>query len=694
MVQRQLPLDTFFPASQAAVNMRRRDSHFSVGLMCAVLAGLILAAFWPVLQAGFISLDDDFYVKNNPFVTSGLRWSNIVWAFQDSHLGTWHPLTWLSHMLDVELYGLNPTGHHLTNLLLHIANTVLLFLLFNRWTGSPWKSFLLAAFFGLHPLRVESVAWVSERKDVLSVFFGLLTLAAYSRHAGQTEKRKGWYLWSLFFYALSLMSKPMLATLPVLLLLLDFWPLGRVRVESESEKTRRPSPALSTLHSHSSLSLPRLILEKLPFLALAVLDGVVAVWTQAQAGAMKNLSEIPLGPRSGNALVTYWLYLQRTVWPVKLAVFYPFPSPWPTWIVLAGVLGLAAISVLAVVRARRQPFFLTGWFWYLVSVTPVIGFLQTGRHGSTDRFTYWPQIGILLLVVWFAADWAKTGLARKVLASLGGIIAAILLLLTRQQAGYWISNEKLFAHAAAVTENNALAHYYAGQALAERGQITEAVAELGLAVKIQPDFGDASLKLGQLLLDSGQAEKAVTVFAGVVKFYPGLAEGHFLYGQALARLGRLDSAVEQYQAALQLNPALLEAQNNLANARQRLGQLPEAIAGYRAVLKADLNNALAHNNLAAALAASGQVSEALEEYTTAIRVRPDYAEAYFNRGNILFSMDNYAPAMADFLAALRLKPNYAKALAAAQNAVQAAAQSGQTNQLDAWQNQLKPYQSN
>jgi protein O-mannosyl-transferase len=659
------------PADQGAERTApiQRQTRGRLALVCLGLAAAVVMGFWPVHRYEFVNLDDPFYITDNSLVRTGLSWTNVPWALRDTHLGTWHPLTWVSHMLDVQLYGLNAGGHHLTNVLFHTANTLLLFLLLRRATATIWRSALVAALFGLHPLHVESVAWVSERKDVLSTFFFLLTLLAYGRYVRKAESTRqkaepgrhflssGDYWLSLLWFALGLMSKPMLVTVPLLLLILDYWPLKR----NAEFGVREVEAEAGGILQGRTLPWMKLVREKVPFFALALADGLITLWSQHRAGAVKTVTDLPLAGGVPNALISYARYLWKTVWPANLSVFYPFERHWPGWLVAGAVVLLLALSGLAMAQARRRPWLLAGWLWYIITVTPVIGFIQVGGQSAADRYTYIPLIGIFIALVWCVGEMVQRA-NRQNLAAVGGVsLVALALFGAHAQVRHWRSSETLFRHALAVTPGNALAHHSLGSALYERGQLAEAAAEFRQALKIRPDHQTAGVGLGIVLAAQGELGEAARCFRMVLKQHPDDAEAHFQYGNVLSREGKAAEAILQYMDAVLLKPGLAPAQNNLANALQRAGQMEEAIAHYQAALRAAPDLAEAHNNLGRALATQGKTAEAMAEYEAALRSKPDYAEAWNNLGNALAQQGKMDEAITNYLGALRHKPLYAKA---------------------------------
>lgn len=538
------------PGSATLVRLADRIKNLWLGWgPYALLAALTLAAYVPVFFSDFIRLDDGFYVVHNPHVIGGFTGENLAWAFQTGYQGNWHPLTWLSHILDVRLFGLHPLGHHLTSLLFHVVNAWLLFQLLQRMTGALGRSLVVAALFALHPLHVESVAWVAERKDVLSTFFFLLALGAYARYArssgGASETAAGsqgrpevaapadgrrWlaYVLALAFFALGLMSKPMLVTVPFILLLLDYWPLGRLQ-----PGPRRTSPA-------------SLLLEKAPFFVLTIASCIVTFLVQDKSHA--TALALPLALRLANAIVSYAKYLGKTVWPIDLAVFYPHPDlrypishQWPAWIIVVATLALAMVSVGIVLRRHRAPWLVVGWFWFLGTLVPVIGLVQVGIHGLADRYTYIPLIGLFLAVVWEAeALWRAWVSSPRIPASINfegfelkplltnpripaALASTVLLslgLLTFRQAAFWQTNLGLFQHALVVTGGSALAHFHVGTGLGELEQFPEAKEHFQAAVRTDPTYAPPYYSLGLIAEAEGQPAQAITNYQRVIQLRP------------------------------------------------------------------------------------------------------------------------------------------------------------------------------
>jgi tetratricopeptide (TPR) repeat protein len=514
-------------------------------LIAIALMAVTLAVYFQVGNHQFLNLDDNSYVTDNSHVASGLSGANIRWAFTSVEASNWHPLTWLSHMADVQLYGMNPRGHHLTSVAIHTAAALCLFLLLVRITGDLWPSAFVAALFALHPLHVESVAWVAERKDVLSALFCFLTLLAYVEYVA---RRKLWlYMLTLCLFALGLMSKPMLVTLPLIMLMLDYWPLGRREAERQEPRGLR------------------LITEKIPFFACSVLSGLITIYAQQHGGAMAALTVIPLRLRSENALVAYVTYIGKTIWPGNLAAYYPFPVAIPLW-QAAGSLAILLLVTMAVVRAGRRRFLLVGWLWFLVTLLPVIGLIHVGAQAMADRYTYIPAIGLFIMAAWGAPELLH-GLApqqrRGILAALGCAVIIAAATLTWQQLGYWRDNITLYRHTLAVTSGNNLIHNNLGIALQEAGKLDEAIPEFREAIRINPDHMPTHYNLAITYQAKGDFKAAIREYLAALRLNPAFADTHNNLGIALALNGDVELAIKEFREALRLNPADTRARDNL-----------------------------------------------------------------------------------------------------------------------------------
>jgi tetratricopeptide (TPR) repeat protein len=579
--------------------MAAGKKHFEAGFACALLIVLTLAVYWPVRHFEFVNCDDPVYVTENPVVQRGLTSAGVSWAFSNIDAEFWQPLTWLSHMLDWEVYGRQAGGHHLTSLLWHIANTLLVFLILKGMTGAVWRSGFVAALFALHPLHVESVAWVAERKDVLSTFFGLLAIWAYAGYAAKSQRQSlkskvqspkskagrgaatqhatrntrqaagpspsaifrlpssGLYILSLVLFALSLMSKPTLVTLPFLLLLLDFWPLQRLDLNAQNSKLK---------------TLLTLLREKVPFLALTVAASVAAYWIQASRHNLGGVEQYPLPLRLANAAMSYFRYLRKTVWPNDLAVFYPYPDAWPLAQVVGAGLLLAAVSFLAIRLMGRRPYFAVGWFWYLGTLVPVIGLVQVSHHAMADRYSYVPLIGLFVVIAWGVPELlAGVRGGRAALAAGATTLVVLCAAAGRRQVTYWENSITLNQHALAVTANNFMAHENLGAAFDGQGRFDEALVQFELAFKTEctrrfnPDLTPIRYDLGTALARKGRLAEAKSHLLRALEMQPNIARIHHNLGSVLALEGKLDEAIAHYQEALRLKPDYAEARRDLAN---------------------------------------------------------------------------------------------------------------------------------
>jgi tetratricopeptide (TPR) repeat protein len=613
----------------------------------------------PALDFGTVNFDDPDYLEDNPMVLRGLSGEGVAWAFTTGHASNWHPLTWLSHMLDVELFGTHWGAHHGVNLTLHLISTLLLFLFWWRATGRWWLSVIVAAFFSLHPLHVESVAWLSERKDVLSGLLAWLALLAYLGWVRQPGLRR--YAVLLVVFAAGLMAKPMLVTLPCVLLLVDFWPLGRLELADDGPPTWR---------SVATSLWPR-VREKLPLFALVVASAMVTVVVQRAGGTVSTLGNVPPLERLANAVVTYATYLGQMLWPVNLAALYPHPGMPSAVKILFSILVLAGISVWVAWRWRREPFLLAGWLWYLGMLVPVVGLVQVGAQARADRFTYLPLVGVFVLLVWGGArGLERLEVFRRRPAEWLVAVGMLALLVAwsvqaRQQVMVWQDSETLFLHALEVTDDNYLMANFLGITLMEEGNPDEAEAYLRQAVEIRPSFAEAHNNLGVLaqrrgdlsaaaehfrtaigydpehadahnnlanaLGDLGRAQEALAHYRRALELEPGNASAEHNLGLTLAQAGRPTEAVEHFREALRLDPQLLAARGDLANALFQLGRMPEAVEEYRRTLEAldaagrsegEDESVRVRANLAQALASAGRFDEARQEYGRLLTLRP------------------------------------------------------------------------
>ena len=583
----------------AASRAAGRDDRWAVAGVCIFLAAIVWVVFSQTLRYEFVNFDDNLYVYENPAVMQGLNLNGVEWAFTHVVAFNWHPLTLMSHMLDCRWYGLNAGGHHLTNVLLHTGTVVLLFLVLRQMTGKLWPSALVAAVFAIHPLRVESVAWVAERKDVLSGLFFMLTLGAYVRQARRPFSL-GRYLPVVFLFALGLMSKPMLVTLPFVLLLLDFWPLNRFA---------SPVPARAVAENGGWLKnhpVPwRLIIEKIPLLALSGAACMVTMLVQKSI-----IGPAPASLRIGNAAVSYVVYLRQMFCPMNLAVLYPFPrNGLPLWEITLALILLAAVSAGAFLWRQKHPYLLTGWLWYLGMLVPVIGLVQVGDQAHADRYTYLPQIGLYLALTWAAGSLVAGWRHRYwLLGGLSTVILAALIFSARVQTSYWRNGESLWFHTLACTSDNYLAHNNLGNLLCKNGKVDEAIIQYQAALQIIPDFAQAHDNLGNALLQERRWDEARVQYQTALRIRPGNALAYNNLGNLLLQEGKMNEAIVQYQTALQIEPGYAEAHNNLGNALFQNGKVDEAITQFQTALQIKPDYAESHNNLAWLLATSPQAS--------------------------------------------------------------------------------------
>jgi protein O-mannosyl-transferase len=688
-------------------------------LICLFLVVATTILYWQVGSFEFVRYDDDKYVMENPVVRNGLSLEGIRWAFSSFEEHNWHPLTWLTHMLDVQWFGLDAGRHHQVNLFFHILNTLILFIVLRRMTGGLWKSAFVAALFALHPLHVESVAWIAERKDLLSAFFFLLALLAYERY---TSKKGPWnYLLVVMLFVLGLLSKPMVVTLPFVLLLLDFWPLGRFQAWAPEDSTSAEETAGKGIVTWIKIN-RLLFLEKIPLLVLSVASCIVTI--DAQRGAMKALEAVPLGARVLNAIVAYAEYVYRCFVPFDLAVLYPYRSV-SAGQVLAAALLLAAITALVVYR-RKTRALMVGWFWYLGTLVPVIGLVQVGVQASADRYTYIPFIGLFILLTWLAGDVsARLPYRAAVLATAALLILVGLSAATVSQTRYWVNSEALFEHALQATKDNYVVHSNFGAWLAGQGRMEEAVRQYQEALRIKPDDGDARYNLANMLVrqakypeaiaqyrevlrtvpdhvmarnnlalclvQTGNRPAAIEQFREILRLEPGFeaarqnltmllaaeekikrpsrelpapgpadgaaVEENMRRGQEAVRRGDLDGAIAHFRGAVRGNPDLPAARIGLGLALAYKGEIDEAIRQFRAALKLEPNNAEVQNSLGVALMQKGQLDEAQVHLQKSIKINPAFSKPHNSLGVVLARKGKLDEAIEQFREALRIDPS-------------------------------------
>jgi tetratricopeptide (TPR) repeat protein len=525
-----------------------RQKAILIGL---VLIALTLIVYWQVQGFDFVYYDDQVYVTENTHVKQGLTWDNVKWAFTATECGFYQPLTWLTYFVDYELYGLKAGGYHWTNLLFHLVNTVLLFWCLNLMTGSLWRSGFVAALFALHPLHVESVAWIAERKDVVSGFFWMLTIGAYYFYTRKTSVAR--YLLVLVIFVLGLMAKPMAITLPFVLLLLDYWPIGRINVNDDS------------------IRVPWILLEKLPLIAVSVVAGTLTVVAEKQVGALKSLELISIDDRLANAVISYVQYLWRMIWPVDLAIFYPYPAHWHVFPLLVSGLILLSISLVVLKWNRAYPYLAIGWLWFLGTMVPVIGIVQVGIHASADRYTYIPLIGLFVAIVWMGHDFSRVIINGRCVFPLSAmIIILIFSYLSWKQVHTWRNAELLFRHALYVTNNNFVAHNSLGAALARKGKRSEALHHYKEAIHIRPDYPLALFNIGTSLAAQQEYARSVPYYIKTLRLNPTFVEAYNNLGISLVHEGKFREAISYFREALRLRPDYNAAQRNLLQARMDL----------------------------------------------------------------------------------------------------------------------------
>jgi tetratricopeptide (TPR) repeat protein len=617
-----------------------------------LLVVLTLTAFSPVKDAGFLNYDDPHYVTNNPNVLKGLRAEGLVWAFSSFDAANWHPVTWLSHMLDVTLFGLRPGWHHLTNVALHAVAAALLLLVLKGMTGALWPSSLTAALFAVHPLHVESVAWISERKDVLSGLLLVLTLMFYLRHARRPGP--GRYLTVAAVFLIGLLTKPMLVTLPLVLLLLDWWPLHRFR------------PAQSGTPESRRAAAQRLLLEKVPLLALSAASCGITYLAQQRGGAMMLTELFPFWSRAGNAVVSYLRYIGKTLFPVHLLPFYPHPgTSLPREVAVLSLALLIGITVLVVAARRRRPWLTAGWLWFLGTLVPVIGFVQVGRQAMADRYSYLPLIGLFFALAWEA--WSRAAGTRRGPAVLGLSAAAILTtltLLSLKQAALWRDTVTLFTHVTRVDPGNFVAYNMLGSDLLVNRDAAGAARLFRKALEINPLALEARYNLGLALAQTGDTDAAIEQFTAVIGYRKGAArdaEALYNLGNLLLEKDRAEEALRNFDDAVAADPGRPQIHVSRGLALAALQRLPAAAAAFRSAVALDPENATARYHLGRALVATGAFEEAVTEFRAALALKPDFAEAHNNLGVTLAELGRREEALTHFREAVRLAPDYAEA---------------------------------
>ncbi len=609
-------------------------------IVVLLLIAATLLVYAPIRDHQFLLFDDDHYVTEDIRILQGVTWDNLLWGLTAIEEALWKPVTLYSHMLDIQLFGLNPAGHLLMNLLIHVANVMLLFGVLHQATGAVWRSALVAALFALHPLNVESVAWVAERKNVLSTSFWLLTMGAYVGYV----RRPGWlrYLGVMGALVLGLMTKPMVVTLPFALLLMDYWPLGRLPVRWGEFRRRFPG----------------LVVEKLPFFVPVVGVSAITIYGAEAVQGLPSLQEISLGTRVGNALLGYGLYLKKMVWPMDLAVIYPLPTDAPSaWSVALSALVLVAITVLVWRRREHSRYLVVGWSWYLGTLVPVSGLLQSGFQSMADRYAYVPMMGIFMMVSWGAVEClGDRHRGRRWLAGAGGCVLLALALVTRVQLSYWQDTTTLFERTLQVTSNNHVSHYILATGLFREGESKEAVGHLREALKIKPDYFTALGALGKARAEEGDFNEAEEFLSRAFGMGPGFAEVHNNLGFLRVKQGRLEESVEHFLRALEIDPQMVDAQRSLGGVFTQQGKSDEAIEMYRRVLRRVPSDAGSHYFLAVNLIRKGEADEASHYFSEALKYNPGLAEAHNYLGFLRARQGRLEEAVVHLLQALEIDP--------------------------------------
>ncbi len=608
-----------------------------------------LAVYYQVKDFEFLYFDDNEFVTENTDVREGLTIKGIQWAFTTTLSTLWHPLAWISHMLDCSIYGLNPAGHHITNLLFHLANTILLFYALHRMTGALWRSAFVAALFALHPLHVESVAWIAERKDVLSSFFWILTMLLYVRYVEETNIRR--YLLVLLTVTLGLLSKPMVVTLPFSLLLLDYWPLGRFGFNGNKRDKGKSVTSL----------IIRLIVEKTPFFLLSAAVSISLIFIMKKTDALYDGTAVPYDVRLGQAMIIYVQYIVKMIWPANLSVYYPFPLTVPKLQLIASAMILLYASFQAVTLSKRYPYVLTGFLWYLGTLVPVIGIVKAGTHTMNDRYTYIPLIGIFIIIAWGVPDLLSKWRRRKEIATLLSITAILLSMVTTWfQLGHWKNTITLFEHAVKVTKNNSLAHFTLGIALAKEGDIKGAMRHYTDSIRIKPGDPKPHLNMGNLLMKTGRFDDAAKFYSKAVELDPGYSQARNNLGLILLNRGRFDEAIAHFKKAIEHDPRHSGALNNLGVAMLDTGNMDKAEEYFKRLLKISPDHIEARINLGLVFAEKGLYAEAVKQYRTVLSYNPAYTEAYIDMAMAFEKKGDYDEAVKNYKKALALDPGNAE----------------------------------
>jgi len=623
-------------------------------IAASLLILLVLAAYWQVQNFEFVSYDDQIYVTKNYQIQSGLPLKTFIHSFIDTRTGHWHPLTMLSHALDWQLFGNKAGGHHWTNLIIHICNTILLFLLLNAMTGAIWRSAAVAALFAIHPINVESVAWVAERKNVLSTFFWFLTMLFYIWYV----RKPGWkrYLPVFFCFALGLMSKPMLVTLPFVLLLMDYWPLNRLKINGGINASTKADELLKA----NRVKWTALLLEKIPLFILTATSISLTVYAAKSVGTVAHFGDVEISQRIFNATVSYVIYLKKMFWPIDLAFFYPYVDV-PLKHAFAAFVLLAVITGICCKYYKRHPYLFVGWFWYLGTLVPVIGIVQVGAQSMADRYAYMPFIGIFIALIWLLVDRMREKNLQIIACITMFIILVGLSFMTFYQTTYWKNSFVLYRRALHVTEGNFLAHAGLGNELIKYGRIDEGIKHFMTSININPQnlanyMG--LVGLGHAYSLKGRNEDAITVFKQALAINPNLDGAYYQIGIVLARLGKLDESIVAYRQAIELYPDHPLYHSSLGNVYLAKGNIDGAINEFQTVLRIQPTNVVAHNNLGMLYMNQGRTDEAMNHFQEAIRIEPQFANAHYRLSLLLRQKGLFEDARFHYDQAISISPQY------------------------------------
>ena len=646
-------------------------------LICLLLIVSTLLVYWQIGDARFIQLDDYIYVVENTNIR-GLNSSNLLWAFTSTHAANWHPVTWISLMIDAQIFGPGPSGFHITNLLLHILSTLLIFFVLTFMTKHPWKSAFVAGLFALHPLHVESVAWIAERKDVLSACFGMATIGLYARYI--RDKKPFLYVSMLACFALGLMAKPMLVTLPCLLLLLDYWPLNRFRqsaasgavpadghgqakdrssrkkrgAESPQKKATDKANAREGISPRSYLSL---ITEKIPMFILSAASCMITYYAQQKGGSVMALRSLSFPDRIINGIIAYAGYMEKMIWPKNLAIFYPIPSSYPIWEIAAALAVLIFVTAVVLVNLKTRPYLATGWFWYLGTLVPVIGLVQVGSQAMADRYTYIPLIGLFIIIAWGIPDLIRPWKYRiPLLATSGTIILTLLACMTWFQVDKWKNDLTLFGHAVQVTQKNVIANFCLGDAYAAQGNYDRAIQSYREALRIEPQHPYTHNNLGIALQQQGHIDEATVHYRQALQSDITRAKAYTNLGFVAAIRGHFGEAIENFHGALQTDPEYLKPLIAMGDVLATTGKFQDALAYYTRALSIGGDLPDVHYNMGVILAHQGSIADAVEHLRTAIRIKPDFSEAHRGLGNLLLAQGRRQEAIVEFQQAAKSPP--------------------------------------